>query len=211
MMPEFQSPLVPVVVIDDATAAGPLADALVEGGLPIVEVTLRTAAGLEAIRRLSGREDIQVGAGTVLSVAELDQAVAAGAQFIVSPGTSPALLDRAAELGVWAIPGAVTASEVLQVLERGLNQIKFFPAAAAGGPPVIKALSGPFSAARFIPTGGIGPANLAEYLNLPSVAAVGGSWMVPRQAIAARDFGAIRGLVGEAAALAAQIRQGKEQ
>ncbi|MDR2566383.1 MAG: bifunctional 4-hydroxy-2-oxoglutarate aldolase/2-dehydro-3-deoxy-phosphogluconate aldolase [Bifidobacteriaceae bacterium] len=204
-MRQFGSQLVPVVVIDNAQDANPLADALVAGGLPVAEITLRTPASLEAIRALAHREDILVGAGTVLGAAQLEGALAAGARFAVSPGFTPALLQRAAELHAWLIPGATTAAEVQQLLEWGLDLIKFFPAATAGGPGAIKALAAPFRQARFIPTGGVNADNLAEYLSLPSVSQVGGSWMVPRSAIAAGDFDGIQTLVRQAVALADQI------
>jgi 2-dehydro-3-deoxyphosphogluconate aldolase/(4S)-4-hydroxy-2-oxoglutarate aldolase len=207
---EIRWPLIPVVVLDDPAAAEPLADALVAGGLPVAEITLRTPAGIEAIRRLAGRTDILVGAGTVVNARQLDEAVDAGAQFAVSPGSSPALLDRAAELGAWLIPGAATASEVQQVFERGIDLIKFFPASTSGGSAAIKALSGPFPGVSFVPTGGIGPANLAEFLGLTSVSCVGGSWMAPRKAIAAGDFAAVERLTTEAMALASRIVEGRE-
>jgi 2-dehydro-3-deoxyphosphogluconate aldolase/(4S)-4-hydroxy-2-oxoglutarate aldolase len=151
-----------------------------------------------------------VGAGTVLNAAQLDQAVNAGAQFIVSPGSTPALLDRAAETGTWLIPGVATASEVLLALERGLTLLKLFPAAALGGPAAVKALAGPFPDVRFVPTGGISAANLADYLSLPAVSAVGGSWMVPRSAIARQDFATVERLAAEANQLAKDILARKE-
>ncbi|MDR1394357.1 MAG: bifunctional 4-hydroxy-2-oxoglutarate aldolase/2-dehydro-3-deoxy-phosphogluconate aldolase [Bifidobacteriaceae bacterium] len=210
-MPQIRSPLVPVVVLDDAAQAAPLADALIAGGLPIVEITLRTPAGLAAIERLADRGDISVGAGTVLNPDQLDQALDAGAEFIVSPGSSPALMERAASRQAWLIPGAATASEILQVLEWGMTEIKFFPAAASGGKELLKALAAPFRQVHFIPTGGIGPANLAQYLSLSCVSAVGGSWMVPRRAITEGDFAGIKRLVSQAAGLAAGIVAEKNQ
>jgi 2-dehydro-3-deoxyphosphogluconate aldolase/(4S)-4-hydroxy-2-oxoglutarate aldolase len=198
-----ESRLVPVVVLDDAAHADPLAAALVAGGLPVAEVTLRTAAAEDSIRAMSARGDILVGAGTVLTVAQVDLAVAAGASYIVSPGLSRAVVERCGELGVLALPGAVTATEVQAALELGLTTVKFFPAGTSGGPKAIAALTAPFGGVRFVPTGGIGPANLHEYLALPAVAAVGGSWMVPRTAIAAGDFDQITRLTAEAVALLA--------
>jgi len=195
--------IVPVVVLDDAADAGPLATALVAGGLPVAEVTFRTAAAADAIRIMAARGDVLVGAGTVLTPAQVDAAVAAGAQYVVSPGTSRAVVERCAEHGVPALPGAVTATEVQAALELGLTTVKFFPAGTSGGPKAIAALAAPFTSVRFVPTGGVGAANLAEYLALPSVCAVGGSWMVPRDRIRAGDVDAVRTLTREAVALAA--------
>lgn len=196
--------LVPVVVIDSAGDAGLLGAALVAGGLPVAEVTFRTAAAGEAIRALVARGDILVGAGTVLTPEQVDQAVAAGASYVVSPGLSRAVVERCRERGVLALPGAVTATEVQAALELGVSTVKFFPAGTSGGAAAVAALAAPFGGVRFVPTGGIGPKNLADYLALPCVAAVGGSWMVPRDRIAAGDFEGIRALTAEAVALAQQ-------
>jgi 2-dehydro-3-deoxyphosphogluconate aldolase/(4S)-4-hydroxy-2-oxoglutarate aldolase len=196
--------LVPVVVLDDASAAGPLAGALVDGGLPIAEVTFRTAAAPDAIRAMADRGDILVGAGTVLNVAQVDQAVAAGARYVVSPGLSRAVVERCQELGILALPGAVTATEIEAALELGLTTVKFFPAGTSGGPAAIAALAAAFVGVRFVPTGGVGPKNLHDYLALASVAAVGGSWMVPRDLVASGDFARITELTAGAVALAAQ-------
>lgn len=196
--------LVPVVVLDDAARADALAGALVHGGLPVAEVTFRTSAARDAIRAMADRGDILVGAGTVLTPTQVDQAVAAGARFVVSPGLSRAVVERCQDHGVLALPGAVTATEVQAALELGLTTLKFFPAGTSGGPAAIKGLSAPFGQVRFVPTGGVGPANLAEYLAIPSVAAVGGSWMVPRDLIAAGDTAAITSLTAAAVALAAR-------
>ncbi|WP_222263244.1 bifunctional 4-hydroxy-2-oxoglutarate aldolase/2-dehydro-3-deoxy-phosphogluconate aldolase [Modestobacter marinus] len=193
--------LVPVVVLDDAADAGPLADALVAGGLPVAEVTFRTAAAADAIRAMADRGDLLLGAGTVLTPAQVDQAVAAGASYVVSPGLSRAVVERCADHGVLALPGAVTATEVQAALEFGLGTVKFFPAGTSGGAPAIAALTAPFADVRFIPTGGIGPADLAEYLRIDAVVAVGGSWMVPRDRIRAGDFATVRRLTAEAVAL----------
>jgi len=194
--------LVPVVVLDDAADADPLAGALVAGGLPVAEVTFRTAAAQDSIRAMADRGDILVGAGTVLTVAQVDQAVAAGARFVVSPGLSRAVVERCGEHGILALPGAVTATEVQAALELGLSTVKFFPAGTSGGAAAIKALAAPFGGVSFVPTGGVGPTNLAEYLALPCVAAVGGSWMVPRERVKAGDFEGIRQLTSDAVALA---------
>lgn len=194
--------LVPVVVLDDAAAADALAGALVAGGLPVAEVTFRTAAAQDCIRVMAARGDILVGAGTVLTVTQVDQAVAAGAQFVVSPGLSRAVVERCGEHGVLALPGAVTATEVQAALELGVSTVKFFPAGTSGGPAAIKALAAPFGDVSFVPTGGVGPGNLAQYLAIPAVAAVGGSWMVPRDRVKAGDFDAVTALTADAVALA---------
>jgi len=194
--------LVPVVVLDDAAAADALAGALVAGGLPVAEVTFRTAVAQDSIRAMSARGDILVGAGTVLTVAQVDQAVAAGARFVVSPGLSRAVVERCQDKGVLALPGAVTATEVQAALELGINTVKFFPAGTSGGAAAIKALAAPFGDVRFVPTGGVGPKNLAEYLAIPVVAAVGGSWMVPRDLVKSGDFAGIQALTAEAVAMA---------
>lgn len=198
--------LVPVVVLDEARDAGPLADALVGGGLPVAEVTFRTAAAPDAIRAMADRGDVLVGAGTVLTPEQVDQAVAAGAAYLVSPGTSRAVVERAQEHGIPILPGAVTATEVQAALDLGLDTVKFFPARTSGGSKAIAALSAPFGGVRFVPTGGVGPANLDEYFALPCVAAVGGSWMVPRDRVRAGDLEGVRTLVTDAVALAARLR-----
>ncbi|CAN5258002.1 bifunctional 4-hydroxy-2-oxoglutarate aldolase/2-dehydro-3-deoxy-phosphogluconate aldolase [soil metagenome] len=195
--------LLPVVVLDDASAADALAGALVEGGLPVAEVTFRTAAAQDSIRVMADRGDVLVGAGTVVTVTQVDQAVAAGARFVVSPGLSRAVVERCQELGVLAVPGVVTATEIQAALELGVTTVKFFPAGTSGGAAAIAALAAPFAGVRFVPTGGVGPANLHEYLALPSVVAVGGSWMVARDRIAAGDFTGITRLTAAAVALAA--------
>ena len=193
--------LVPVVVLDDAADADALAGALVAGGLPVAEVTFRTAAAQESIRAMSARGDILVGAGTVLTVAQVDQAVAAGASFVVSPGLSRAVVERCQEKGVLALPGAVTATEVMAALELGITTVKFFPAGTSGGAAAISALAAPFGGVSFVPTGGVGPKNLAEYLSIQAVAAVGGSWMVPRDLVKSGDFAGIQALTVEAVAM----------
>jgi 2-dehydro-3-deoxyphosphogluconate aldolase/(4S)-4-hydroxy-2-oxoglutarate aldolase len=196
--------LVPVVVIDDARTADSLGDALVAGGLPVAEVTFRTAAGLESLRRLAARGDLLVGAGTVVTPTQVDQAVAAGAEFIVSPGLSRAVVERCQEHGVLPLPGAVTATEVQAALELGLTTVKFFPAESSGGVGAVRALAGPFTEVGFMPTGGIGPDNLVDYLNVPAVRAVGGSWMVPRDQLG--DTARVAELVGLAVRLATALR-----
>lgn len=198
-----QARLVPVVVLDDAAQADPLAGALVAGGLPVAEVTFRTAAAAESIRIMADRGDILLGAGTVLTVDQVDQAVAAGASYIVSPGLSRAVVERCQEHGVLALPGAVSATEIQAALELGLTTVKFFPAGTSGGAPAIKALAAPFGGVKFVPTGGVGPANLHDYLAIPAVSAVGGSWMVPRDLVNSGDYAKITELTADAVALAA--------
>ncbi|WP_159622007.1 bifunctional 4-hydroxy-2-oxoglutarate aldolase/2-dehydro-3-deoxy-phosphogluconate aldolase [Ruania rhizosphaerae] len=195
--------LVPVVVLDDAASAAPLAEALVAGGLPVAEVTFRTAAAVESIKAMSARGDMLVGAGTVLTPDQVDAAVDAGASYVVSPGFSQAVVRRCIERGVLPLPGAVTATEVQAALAEGLEVVKFFPAETSGGAKAIKALAAPFGGLRFVPTGGIGPKNLAEYTAVSAVLAVGGSWMVPRDEIAAGNFDRVSELTREAVALAA--------
>jgi 2-dehydro-3-deoxyphosphogluconate aldolase/(4S)-4-hydroxy-2-oxoglutarate aldolase len=198
--------LLPVLVVHDPAEASFLAAGLVAGGLPVAEVTFRTPAAAEAIRLLAARGDLHVGAGTVLRPAQVDEAVRAGARFVVSPGFSRSVVERCQQLDVPVLPGAVTASEVMAAMECGLDTVKFFPAATAGGTRAITALAAAFPAVRFVPTGGIGPDNLASYLALPSVRAVGGSWMLPSSAVTARDPEAIKAHVAAATAIAASHR-----
>lgn len=183
--------IIPVVIIDDAANAPTLGDALVDGGLPLAEITFRTSAAPDTISTLADRGDLIVGAGTITSVSDVDAAVQAGASFLVSPGLSQAVVERAAEHNILLIPGAVTATEVQRAVEWGVRTIKFFPAETSGGLAAIRALSAPFPAVSFIPTGGVTAVNLADYLALPSVVAVGGSWMVERSLIAARNVNAM--------------------
>lgn len=199
-------PIVPVVVIDSAAAAGPLADALIEGGLPCAEVTLRTPAALEALRVLADRPDLLVGAGSVLSAGQARQAIAAGARFIVSPGFSEDVVACCQDHGVPALPGVATATEVMRALAAGVEVVKVFPAAQLGGPPGVRALIAPFPGLRVVPTGGVGPANLATYLAEPAVLAVGGSWMVDQGLIGAGRFAEIVGSCRAAVAAAAEAR-----
>ncbi|MEV3972597.1 bifunctional 4-hydroxy-2-oxoglutarate aldolase/2-dehydro-3-deoxy-phosphogluconate aldolase [Streptomyces sp. NPDC050698] len=198
------APVVPVVVIEEAGDAVPLARALVAGGLPAIEVTLRTPAALAAIREIArGVPGAVVGAGTVVRPGQVGEAVAAGSRFLVSPGWTDGLLEAMRASGVPFLPGVSTASEVVALLERGVREMKFFPAQAAGGTAYLRSLSGPLPQARFCPTGGIGPASAPDYLALPNVGCVGGSWMLPRDAVAARDWGRVEALAREAAALSA--------
>ncbi|MFF8862158.1 bifunctional 4-hydroxy-2-oxoglutarate aldolase/2-dehydro-3-deoxy-phosphogluconate aldolase [Streptomyces sp. NPDC015139] len=196
------APVVPVVVLSDPTDAVPLARALVAGGLPAIEVTLRTPAAPEAIRAVAAEvPDAVVGAGTVITPEQVDACVAAGARFLVSPGWTEALLTAMRGSGVPFLPGVSTTSEVVALLERGVREMKFFPAQAAGGTAYLKSLAGPLPQARFCPTGGIGAATAPEYLALPNVGCVGGSWMVPADAVAARDWARIEELARAAAGL----------
>ena len=192
-------PVVPVLVIDDVKTAVPLARALVAGGLKAIEITLRTTAALEAIRAVANEvEGAVAGAGTILNAAQFEAAVEAGSQFIVSPGTTQELIDAAAGSEIPLLPGAATASEVMGLREEGYQVMKFFPAEQAGGPPALKALSGPFPQMTFCPTGGVGLKNLGDYLALPQVICVGGSWLVPADAIASGDWSRITTLAREA-------------
>ncbi|MFI1929818.1 bifunctional 4-hydroxy-2-oxoglutarate aldolase/2-dehydro-3-deoxy-phosphogluconate aldolase [Streptomyces sp. NPDC020330] len=197
------APVVPVVVLHDAADAVPLARALVAGGLPAIEVTLRTPAALESIRAMAAEvPGAVVGAGTVISPEHVRDTVAAGARFLVSPGWTDALLEAMKASGVPFLPGVSTTSEVVALLERGVREMKFFPAEAAGGTAYLKALSAPLPQARFCPTGGISLASAPSYLALPNVGCVGGSWMVPGDAVAAKDWDRVARLAAEAAALA---------
>ncbi|MEU6390386.1 bifunctional 4-hydroxy-2-oxoglutarate aldolase/2-dehydro-3-deoxy-phosphogluconate aldolase [Streptomyces sp. NPDC046939] len=198
------APVVPVVVVEDVSDAVPLARALVAGGLPAIEVTLRTPAALDAISAMAAEvEGAVVGAGTVISPANVADSVDAGAEFLVSPGWTDTLLDAMKGAGVPFLPGVSTASEVVALLERGVREMKFFPAEAAGGVPYLKALAGPLPQARFCPTGGVSPANAPTYLALRNVGCVGGTWMLPNDAIAAKDWGRVEKLAREASALTA--------
>ncbi|GAA1430691.1 bifunctional 4-hydroxy-2-oxoglutarate aldolase/2-dehydro-3-deoxy-phosphogluconate aldolase [Streptomyces thermospinosisporus] len=197
------APVLPVVVIEDAADAVPLARALVAGGLPAIEVTLRTPAAPAALRAIAGEvPDAVVGAGTVITPEQVREAVDAGARFLVSPGWTDRLLEAMRGSGVPFLPGVSTASEVVALLERGVREMKFFPAQAAGGTAYLKSLAGPLPQARFCPTGGIGPDSAPDYLALPNVGCVGGSWMLPADAVAARDWARIERLARAAAASA---------
>jgi 2-dehydro-3-deoxyphosphogluconate aldolase/(4S)-4-hydroxy-2-oxoglutarate aldolase len=177
--------ILPVVVLNDARDADPLAAALVQGGLHSIEVTFRTEAAADAIRAMSERPELLVGAGTVLTPAQVDQAVEAGARFVVSPGFGPAVVRHCQQLGVPIFPGAATATEIQMARDAGLDTVKFFPAEQLGGIGMVKALAAPFRSQRFIPTGGVNTANLAGYLAHPAVLAVGGTWMVAPDLLAA--------------------------
>ncbi|MFV2177877.1 bifunctional 4-hydroxy-2-oxoglutarate aldolase/2-dehydro-3-deoxy-phosphogluconate aldolase [Actinomadura sp. LOL_016] len=196
------APVIPVVVLDDADAAVPLARALVAGGLPAIEVTLRTPVAIEAITRIAAEvPDAVVGAGTVVRPDDAERSAAAGARFLVSPGCTERLQTAMAATGLPFLPGAATASEAIALLEAGVTAMKFFPAEPAGGIPYLKALNGPLPQVRFCPTGGVKPGNAADYLALPNVGCVGGTWLTPADAVRSGDWDAIRGLAEEAAAL----------
>jgi 2-dehydro-3-deoxyphosphogluconate aldolase/(4S)-4-hydroxy-2-oxoglutarate aldolase len=199
------APVVPVVVIEDAEDAVPLARALVAGGLPAIEITLRTPAAFDAIERIAGEvPEAVVGAGTVTSGMQAEAARAAGARFLVSPGTTPLLLDALEAHGLPFLPGAATASEVLALVERGITTAKFFPAEAAGGIPQLRALAGPLPEVAFCPTGGIDAARAPSYLALPNVLAVGGTWMIQPFAVRAGAWNAIEASARAASRLTAR-------
>ncbi|MCM2579337.1 bifunctional 4-hydroxy-2-oxoglutarate aldolase/2-dehydro-3-deoxy-phosphogluconate aldolase [Streptomyces meridianus] len=196
------APVVPVVVLEDAADAVPLARALVAGGLPAIEITLRTPAAPDAIRAVAEEvPEAVVGAGTVIGAEGVRTAVAAGARFLVSPGWTDGLLQAMRGTGLPFLPGVSTVSEVVALLERGVTEMKFFPAEAAGGTAYLASLSAPLPQARFCPTGGIGPGSAPSYLALPNVGCVGGTWMLPRDAIRAKDWGHVERLAAQAAAL----------
>lgn len=199
--------IVPVVVIEDAKQALPLAEALCAGGLPCAEVTFRTAAARDAIREMKKKENMLVGAGTVLSPEQVDEAVDAGAEFIVSPGFNRKVVRHCQEKGIPVIPGVCTPTEVEMALEEGIEVVKFFPAEAAGGIAMIKAMSAPYGSVRFMPTGGITTENLADYLSYNKVLACGGSFMVSKKLIAENQFGKIEELTREAVSLLREIRR----
>jgi 2-dehydro-3-deoxyphosphogluconate aldolase / (4S)-4-hydroxy-2-oxoglutarate aldolase len=195
------APIMPVLVVRDAAHARPLAEALVAGGLPALEVTLRTPAALGAIREMAKVPGGIVGAGTLITPQDVRAAKAAGAQFGVSPGATDELLAACEVEGLPLLPGAVTASEAMALLARGYDLLKFFPAEASGGAPALKAIGAPLPQIGFCPTGGINPANAASYLALPNVVCVGGSWVAPADKVQSGDWAAIKALARAAAAL----------
>jgi 2-dehydro-3-deoxyphosphogluconate aldolase/(4S)-4-hydroxy-2-oxoglutarate aldolase len=200
--------IVPVIVIDDAADAVPLASALMEGGLPCAEVTLRTPAAMDALRRMAeAQPDLLVGAGTVLSAKQVDESVEAGAKFIVSPGIDLAVVDRCLEIGVPVFPGVCTPTELSVALGRGLKTVKFFPAEPAGGLPYLKAISAPYPMIEFIPTGGVNVANLPGYLGFKKVVACGGSWMVAQEWVGKKDFDRVRREVEKAVQAVKELNQ----
>lgn len=196
------APVIPVVIIDDARLAVPMARALVAGGIPTIEVTLRTPAALDAIRAIAAEvEGAVIGVGTVLGARDLHAAQQAGARFAVSPGVSPGLLDAADDSALPLLPGATTASEVMSLLERGYTHLKFFPAVPAGGHKLLGAWASPLPQVRFCPTGGISLSSAVDFLDLPNVLCVGGSWLTPADKLAAGDWAGIELLAREAAGL----------
>lgn len=199
--------VIPVVVLNDARDAEPLADALVKGGLPCAEVTFRTAAAEESIRRMASKyPDMLVGAGTVLTKDQVDRAVNAGAKFIVSPGFDPEIVEYCLEKEIPIFPGIVTPSEAAQAVKRGLKIVKFFPAEQFGGVSTIKAIAAPYTMLKFMPTGGVNVKNLKDYLSCDKILCCGGSWMVKGDMIKAGEFDKIEQMTREAVELARSIR-----
>ena len=199
--------IVPVVVLNDVKDAEPLAKALVEGGLPCAEVTFRTDAAEESIKIMSEKfPDMFVGAGTVLTIDQVNRAVNAGAKFIVSPGFDPEIVDYCISKDIPVYPGIITPSELAQAVKRGLKVVKFFPAEAFGGLNTIKNLAAPYNMVKFMPTGGVNPKNVEDYLNYDKIVACGGTWMVKGDLIKAGEFDKIKELTAEAAAIVKKIR-----
>lgn len=192
------APVIPVLVIEQLETAGPLAQALIQGGLPVLEVTLRTPVALDAIKAMSEIPGAVVGAGTVLTKQDLLAAKQAGAVFAVAPGATDALLQAAEDEQFPLLPGAATASEVMKLMERGYDTLKFFPAQAAGGVKMLKSLAGPLPQVSFCPTGGVSPQNVGEYLSLSNVLCVGGTWITPSDKINSGDWAGIQQLAQQA-------------
>jgi 2-dehydro-3-deoxyphosphogluconate aldolase/(4S)-4-hydroxy-2-oxoglutarate aldolase len=202
-------PVIPVVVLDDADFAVDALAALRAGGIACAEITLRTPAALDAIENVAQDGATLVGAGTVLTPDDVDRVADAGARFVVTPGFARDVVDRAAERGLDVLPGVATASEVLEAVRAGLSAVKLFPADLLGGLGMVRALGGPFPEMRFVPSGGVSPANLGEYLEHPRVPAVSGSWMIGRELLRARDMAAIERLSAEAVHLARAAQAGR--
>lgn len=203
----FQAPVVPVLAIANLDHAIPLAKALVAGGISVLEVTLRTSAGLPAISAISDAvPDAIVGAGTVVNAHDFDAAVKAGSEFVVTPGLTQGILDAASDSVVPLIPGVATVSELMRALDHGIDCLKFFPAETSGGAAALKAFAGPFPNVDFCPTGGIGLHNINDYLALKSVITVGGSWLTPGELVAAENWGAITKLAAAAVEHVANYR-----
>jgi 2-dehydro-3-deoxyphosphogluconate aldolase/(4S)-4-hydroxy-2-oxoglutarate aldolase len=199
--------VVPVITLSDVSKAVPLAKALAAGGIPCAEVTFRTAEAGECIRRIAAEApEVLAGAGTVLTIEQAEQAVAAGAKFLVSPGFSPAVVKHCADNGIFIIPGCVTPTEIEAAMALGIDVIKFFPAEQAGGLAYIKAVAAPYTRLRFVPTGGIGPENLGRYAAFSKVVACGGSWMVKKELTEAGRFDEITRLCKEAAEIVKKAR-----
>ena len=198
--------IVPVIVLDDPDLARPLADALAEGGLPCAEVTFRTARAAEALKLMAQDTRLVVGAGTVLTVEQVDTAIEAGATYVVTPGYSRDVVRTCQDRGIPVIPGVATPTEIQTALQDGITLVKFFPAEAIGGTRALSAMAAPFPVLRFIPTGGISPENLQDYLALPSVVAVGGSWMVPPSLVSQCEWADVSRLAAEAVAAVTKYR-----
>jgi 2-dehydro-3-deoxyphosphogluconate aldolase/(4S)-4-hydroxy-2-oxoglutarate aldolase len=196
--------IVPVIVLDDPDVARPLADALAEGGLPCAEVTFRTPRAAEALQHMAQDSRLVVGAGTVLTVEQVDIAVKAGATYIVTPGYSRDVVRACQERGIPVIPGVATPTEIQMALQDGITVVKFFPAEAVGGTRTLSAIAAPFPGLRFIPTGGISRDNLEDYLALPCVLAVGGSWMAPARLVSEQKWADVIRLAAEAVAIVAR-------
>ena len=190
--------LVPVIVLDDEKDAAPLAESLIEGGLPVAEVTMRTSAALDAMKQIAKYPEVLLGAGTVCTAEQVDQAVDAGARYIICPGFHEEVVQRCLELEVVVIPGVITPTDIAKAMSYGLEVVKFFPAEAFGGSKTLKAMAAPYGGMRFVPTGGINAQNVSSYLEISSVAACGGSWMVDRKLIQAGKFDGITELVRDA-------------
>ena len=199
--------VIPVVAIENAADAMPLADALIEGGLPCAEITFRTAAAADAIRSVAKREDILVGAGTVLKVEQVKTAVDAGARFIVAPGFNPKVVAYCVENGITVTPGVCTPSDIEAALDFGVELLKFFPAEAFGGLKTLKAMSGPYTSVKFVPTGGISPDNLYDYLQFPKVLACGGTWVAKSNLISEHRFEEIVKNASEAVKIVEKFKQ----
>lgn len=206
LQPLCAAGVIPVIVADEVDRVRGLGSALKRGGLPVAEVTFRTAPSIRALALLASDRDLFVGAGTVIRPEQVDLAREAGARFVVTPGFSARVVERCRELAMPVIPGVSTATEIIAALDHGCELLKFFPAEASGGAATIRALAGPFPHVRFIPTGGVSAANAAVYLRLPSVVAVGGSWMVAPTLLREGDFASVSRLVEQAVLAAAQAR-----
>ena len=195
--------VLPVVELSDATSAAPLAEALASAGLPLIEITLRTASAVDAIRAAAAHGGLVVGAGTVIDADQVDRVADAGAAFVVSPGLSAAVVERCRERGLLCLPGVATPTEIMAALDLGISTVKFFPAETLGGVGALRAFAGPFPQVRVVPTGGITAASAPEFLGLASVIAVGGSWMVPKASLQAKDWATVAGLAAAAVAIGA--------